>query len=338
MDGASVGRGASATALLARHRPMLLDAIRAALAGPSALAGLVRRHVGVEGEDGRPADAAGKLLRPSLVVITATELGARVATAVSAAVALELVHNFSLVHDDIQDRDRVRRGRPTLWTLCGEAEAINAGDLLHAMAFREAARCGPEVVAVLSEATIEMVEGQSLDLSYEVCFVDQAPYRTMIDRKTGALLGCAFELGGVVAGAPMPVRAELQLLGRALGRAFQVRDDALGIWGDAATLGKPKGSDVRRRKKGFPAVWARERAGGDDRARLDAIYASDPVSGADAAWVVRLLEELGAREAADAAVAEHTAEALGAVADLPFSPRGRADLRDLVSSLAGRTR
>ena len=176
------------TRLLEENRGLLLEALRDALAAPSTLSALVRQHVGVEDDRGHPSDAAGKLLRPSLVLFVATQLGASREHAVPAAVALELVHNFSLVHDDIQDRDRTRRGRPTLWVAHGEAEAINAGDLLHAMAAREVARCGAAAAACLAQATVDMIEGQSLDLSYEGRFVAIDEYLAMIDRKTGALL------------------------------------------------------------------------------------------------------------------------------------------------------
>lgn len=326
------------TRLLDAHRVLLLDGLRLALSGSSALDRLVRQHVGVEDERGQPVDAAGKLLRPSLVLFTGTELGARVDEVFPAAVAVELIHEFSLVHDDIQDRDRTRRGRPTLWTVCGEAEAINAGDFLHAVAFREAARCGPASVEALASATIEMIEGQSLDLAYENCFVSIEGYMAMIDKKTGALLRCALELGALVAGATIDVRATLRTLGAALGRAFQIRDDALGIWGDATALGKPKGSDVRRHKKSFPAVWAHERAHGADRDRIEAVYSGDAVSDADAAWAVSLMERLGAPAAADAAVVEHTKTALALLERLPFSSDGTSDMRELVAALAGRTR
>ncbi len=323
------------TRLLQANRPLLLAAIRQALSGSSPLERLARRHVGVEGE---PVDAAGKLLRPCLVLFAASELGGDTSDALPAAIALELVHNFSLVHDDIQDRDRTRRGRPTLWTVCGEAEAINAGDFLHAVAFREAARCGSQVVACLAGATIEMVEGQSLDLANESQFVDLSLYLTMIDKKTGALLRCAFELGALVAGAEESVRVRFRELGAALGRAFQIRDDALGIWGDGAELGKPKGSDVRRRKKSFPAVWTHARAGAADRGRLEAVYSGESVSDADAAWVVALMERVGAPDAAAAAVREHTDVALRLLERLPLSTGGRMDLRDVVEDLAGRSR
>ena len=326
------------TRILGRHRIALLEGLRGALAGSSPLSVIVRRHVGIEDEGGADADGAGKLLRPCLVLFAAEELGARRAAALPAAVALELVHNFSLVHDDIQDRDRTRRGRPTLWAVHGEAEAINAGDLLHAIAFREIARCGSSASSCLAEATIDMIEGQSLDLSYEGRFVSIDEYLTMVDRKTGALLRCALELGGIMSAADDAVCLSLRELGMALGRAFQIQDDALGIWGDGSVVGKPQGSDVRRRKKSFPAVWAFGRADSADRRKLESIYSGESVGEADVAWVVALMERLGAPAAAAAAVRNHLADAAECLGRVPFSTSGRVDIDELISYLAGRTR
>lgn len=326
------------TRLLDIGRPLVLAGLRDALAGRSTLSHIVREHVGVEDPAGRPTDGAGKLLRPSLVLFVARELGCDVARALLAAVAIELVHNFSLVHDDIQDRDRSRRGRPTLWAVYGEAEAINAGDLLHAVAAREAARCGAEAAACLAQATVDMIEGQSLDLSYEGRFVSLDEYLTMVDCKTGALLRCSLELGGIVAVADANARRALRELGIELGRAFQIRDDALGIWGDGDVLGKPQGSDVRRRKKAFPAVWAHVHSRGEDRRKLESVYSAERVEEGDVAWVVDLMERTGARDAADAAVHAHLEAGERLLEQIPFSSAGRAELRELIQFLAGRTK
>ncbi len=326
------------TRLLGEYRGLLLSALRDVLAASSTLSLLVRQHVGVEDEQGRPIDAAGKLLRPALVLFAAREFGGEIEPALPAAVALELVHNFSLVHDDIQDRDRTRRGRPTLWVAHGEAEAINAGDLLHAMAAREVARCGAAAASCLAQATVEMIEGQSLDLSYEGRFVAIDEYLAMIDRKTGALLRCSLELGGIVAGASDEALAALRELGIGLGRAFQIRDDVLGIWGDGDVVGKPQGSDVRRRKKAFPAVWAHAHAGQSDRRRLEAVYSGGEAGDNAVVWVVALMERVGAREAADAAVRDHLARGTRSLDRLPLSPAGRDELDELIRYLAGRTR
>jgi geranylgeranyl diphosphate synthase type I len=325
-------------ALLEKNRTALLDALGEALAGQSPLFAIVRRHVGIEDESGASADAAGKLLRPSLVLFVAEELGASQANALPAAVGIELVHNFSLAHDDIQDRDRTRRGRPTLWAAHGEAEAINAGDLLHAMASREVARCGTAAAACLAEATIDMIEGQSLDLSFERRFVTIDEYMAMIDGKTGALLRCAFELGGMVANAGDGARRALRDLGMAVGRAFQIQDDVLGVWGDGEVVGKPRGSDIVRRKKSFPVASAHALAGSADRRHLEEIYRNESVDEADVRWVILLMERLDVPAVAAGTVREALARAAGCLGRIPLSVAGRGEIDALIEYLAGRTK
>ncbi len=309
-----------------------------ALRGDTPLLRELRVHVGLEDEGGRAIDGMGKLLRPSLVLFVADELGALTSEALPAAVGLEFVHNFSLVHDDIQDQDRTRRGRPTVWARCGIPEAINAGDLLHAIATRVVLRAGGEAAAALAAAAVEMIEGQSLDLAFEKRSATVDEYLRMVDQKTGALLRCAFELGGIVAGADAGVRERLASLGRAVGRAFQIQDDLLGVWGNGDTIGKPRGSDVRRRKKSFPAAAAFSRAAAADRARLEAIYASEPVSEPDVRWVIETMERLGVRDEGGAKVREYLAEANAGLESLPLSPKGKGEARSLFVYLAGRER
>ena len=176
------------------------------------------------------------------------------------------MHNFSLVHDDIQDRDDERHHRPTVWRVWGEAQAINAGDALRElgqMALSRAGAAGADAATVLAagetlnRCALNMIEGQYLDLEYETrraVGVDE--YLTMVEHKTGALLGCSLALGALLAGGDRDVAARLEHAGRCLGLAFQIRDDALGIWGDSSATGKSSDSDIRRRKKSFPIVYA----------------------------------------------------------------------------------
>jgi len=330
--------GEMTSKILDAHRDEIRTAIAEALHGDTPLRKELRVHVGLEDEGGRAIDGMGKLLRPSLVLFVSDELGVPTAEALPAAVGLELAHNFSLVHDDIQDQDRTRRGRPTVWARCGIPEAINAGDLLHAIAAIVVQRAGGEAAAALAAATTEMIEGQSLDLAFEKRSATVDEYLGMVDKKTGALLRCAFELGGIVAGANAKVRERLGSLGSAVGRAFQIQDDLLGVWGNGDVVGKPRGSDVRRRKKSFPVVVAFARAAATDRARLETIYASEPVSEADVRWVIATMERLGVRDEGAAKVREYLAEAEAGLDALPLSPMGKSEARSLFGYLAGRER
>jgi geranylgeranyl diphosphate synthase type I len=223
---------------------------------------MARYHLGWEDEQGNPSDAGGKGVRAGLCLLACEAAGGDWQKAVPAAAAVELVHSFSLVHDDIQDGDRERHHRPAVWTVWGQAQAINAGDALLALArLALASLDDPELhtrcARCVDEATLEMVEGQTLDLEYESRDdVSAEEYLAMSARKTGALFGCALQVGAMVGGAGDEQPDEFGRLGRTLGIAFQVRDDVLGIWGVESKTGKPAGADLRRGKKSLPVVVA----------------------------------------------------------------------------------
>lgn len=322
--------------ILSKYRTTIMDGLAGAVCGETPLRSILAYHVGLADEHGGSADGVGKLLRPSLVLFVAEQLGASPSDALPAAVGLELIHNFSLIHDDIQDGDTVRRGRPTVWSMWGVNEAINAGDLMHTLAVQAAIASSATCAALLLSATAAMIEGQSMDLSFETQWVDLNEYLEMIDRKTGALIVAAFDLGGAIAGADRTTQAALTKLGRAIGRAFQIQDDMLGIWGDADVVGKPHASDIRQRKKSYPTLLAFERANDGDLASLRAIYDGDAPTDADVDWVIELMTNLRIHEAGRAAVRELLDDASHALDNLPFSPQGRQDFEELTNYLARR--
>lgn len=322
--------------ILNRYQAALEEGIRLALDGSTSLLAILRYHTGIEGIAGTRDKAMGKLLRPSLVLFTAEQLGSSLDNALPAAVALELVHNFSLIHDDIQDRDRTRRGRPTVWMLHSVNEAINAGDLMLSIAIRAVLSAGSEAAVILLRSTEEMIEGQSRDLFFENRPATVDDYLAMIDQKTGALLRCAFELGAWVAGADAAVTQHLVAMSISIGRAFQIQDDLLGIWGSEDTLGKPQGSDIRRRKKSFPVAVAFECAQAAERQQLATIYAQDEVSDADVAWVIALLDRLDVRTQGQQAVGEQLDQARRLLAETPFDDSGKQAMNELIDYLAGR--
>ena len=324
--------------ILERFRGPIIAGLEEALAGDASLYRILRYHVGLEDERGNRTESLGKLLRPSLVMFTASELGGESAAALPAAVGLELIHNFSLIHDDIQDEDRLRRGRPTVWALYGAAEGINAGDLMETIAIKTALSAGAAAADALLAATIEMIEGQSLDLSYEEREIGVGEYMEMVDRKTGALIRCAFVLGGITTGAGPKVIADLASLGAAIGRAFQIRDDILGIWGDDSVTGKPSGSDIRRRKRSLPVVLGFDRAAGADRDLLLSSYRKDGLSDADVASVTDTLERVGAKDEAEEMANTELSRARKGMEMLPFSNAGRKDLSELIDYLSRRSK
>jgi geranylgeranyl diphosphate synthase type I len=322
--------------LLNRYRRPIEDALRNALRGETRLDEILRYHIGLTNQEGTPTAFLGKLLRPALTLFTAEELGGRVEDAMPAAVGLELVHGFSLIHDDVQDRDATRRGRPAVWTLWGIPEAINAGDLMYTVAARSVLGAGVETARTLLDATAEMLEGQSMDLAFERRFVEPDEVLAMVDHKTGALFRCAFELGGRCAGAGMDVLERLRAIGRNVGRAFQIQDDLLGIWGNGEVTGKPIGSDVRRRKKSYPVTLAHARGSDEDRERLERIYEGEAMDETDVTWTLALLDRLGVRDEGRDAVRTYASAAFESVDAVPFSPKAMETLRELIEYLARR--
>lgn len=325
--------------LMDRHKERIEEALAQSMAGRSLLRSILRYHIGRTDADGRPATEGGKLLRPRLLLFIAEDLGASLEKAVSAAVGLEMIHAFSLLHDDIQDGDRTRRGRPAAWTLWGVPQAINAGDLLHALAIRTALRSGEHAADLLLAATEEMIEGQSEDLQFERRNVSLGSYLEMIDKKTGALLTAALEIGAVLAQAPESVRRHLRTLGQSMGRAFQIQDDLLGIWGDSDRVGKPSGSDIRRRKITYPMLLAFERATGSGRELLETTCVQQaPLTDAQVEQVVLLITTLGVQQAAEAAVHDALNDATLALQSVPLSPAGHEEMNRFLGYLGRRDR
>lgn len=219
-------------------------------------------HLGWCERDGREVAApAGKGVRPSLVLLSGEALGAEPEALVAGAVAVELVHNFSLIHDDLMDRDTERHHRPTVWSVWGDAMAVLVGDALLSLA-HEVLDGSPSPYAAagaraVDRATRELIRGQVLDVAFESRDdVTLAECLDMAAGKTGALLGVSAELGAILAAAPAAATRALRSYGEEVGLAFQLVDDLLGIWGWPDRTGKPVFSDLRSGKKTLPVVWA----------------------------------------------------------------------------------
>lgn len=227
--------------------------------------GMMRYHLGWTDANFHPQSlAAGKRLRPLLCLLSCAAIGGDPAPALPAAAAIELLHNFSLIHDDIEDGDSMRRHRPTVWKIWGVPQAINAGDGMLALAFGAFARllaCHVQLATLVevqqcfAQAVIRLIEGQHLDLSFEQrTTVTVEEYLCMIGGKTAALISASVEIGALLGGATPQQRQAFQQFGWHMGLAFQIQDDILGIWGDAGVTGKPVGNDLLRRKKSLPIL------------------------------------------------------------------------------------
>ncbi|MEV5433277.1 polyprenyl synthetase family protein [Streptomyces sp. NPDC052701] len=329
------------------HAPQVLDRCRA-LVRPALAEAVGRLHPWV-GEmaaysfgwcevGGAPAAASGgKGVRQALAVLGAEAAGAPGRAGVAAAVAVELVHAFSLLHDDIMDGDAARRRRPAVWKAYGTGPAVLAGDALFALAVGTLAAepGGPGAVRTLSAALGDLVSGQADDLLFATRpwtgpgRVSLAEYRSMAEHKTGALLGCAAALGAVLGGAAPGTATALDRAGRHLGIAFQIVDDVLGIWGDPAVTGKPVHGDLREGKKTFPVLAALDSPAAD---RLAALLRT----GADPGETAALVEEAGGRCAALAEARRHLTAAETALAGLPLRARAADELRSLLDFLVRR--
>jgi geranylgeranyl diphosphate synthase, type I len=287
--------------VLAWSRSLADPALRVAVDTlPSSMRLIVGHHYGWWDERGEPITAtAGKAIRPALALLSAEAVGAVPSAAVPAAAAVELIHSFSLLHDDVMDGDRTRRHRPTTWAAFGVGAAILGGDALLTLAFDVVAASGHPAVTQglreLSTAVQDLVAGQSADIAFESrADVDLPECLSMAERKTGALFGGACALGALFGGRA-DLAVPLRVFGRRLGVAFQLVDDLLGIWGDPETTGKPVYADLRRRKKSLPVVAAltSDTAAGDELATL---YHRDlPLADDELLRAAELVELAGAR-------------------------------------------
>lgn len=258
-------------------------------------------HLGWWDADGRGTDQpSGKSIRPAMTLLCAEAVGEDASVAVHAAAAVELVHNFSLLHDDVIDGDTTRRHRPTAWTVFGKGDAILAGDALSTLAVDVVAGSGHpyalEGARMLNATVQELINGQSCDMAFESrSDVDLDECRAMAECKTGALLGYACAVGALFGGGSREQIAQLGAFGSGLGLAFQFVDDLLGIWGDPAVTGKPVHSDLANRKKSLPVVAALN-SDTPHADRLSRLYFGDGELGpAERAQAAELVEAAGGR-------------------------------------------
>jgi geranylgeranyl diphosphate synthase, type I len=315
---------------------------------PEPIRRIASYHFGWTDAAGRPdGGLGGKALRPALVLGCAEAVGGSAQQALPPAVAVELVHNFSLLHDDILDGDTTRRHRATAWAVFGSPGALLTGDALLSHACRVLAEDDPPHAATatrwLTEATTRLIEGELADLGFEERErVSLAECLAMADRKTADLLSCACALGALWGGAGPERITALRAFGRHLGMAFQLTDDLLGIWGDPSVTGKPAGADLACRKKSLPVVAALS-AGGQAAQRLAGRYrplpeGAPPDPPEHLAELADLVDLAGGRAWAERAVAEQRELALDALAAADPAPAAGAELAALVSLVCHRDR
>lgn len=268
---------------------------------------VMRYHLGISNASfERERSDPGKRLRSKFCLLCCEVADADPWKAVPAAASIELLHNFTLIHDDIQDRSPLRRHRPTVWSVWDVPQAINAGDGMFAAAHVALNRStergvSAEVTLDLSTelhfTTLRIVEGQVLDLGFERRDnVTAGEYLEMIKGKTSAIIEFACWAGGRIGDVPQDRLPAFREFGTAIGMGFQMRDDYLGAWGAEQVTGKPFADDIRRRKQALPAILLRERAGSSQRRMIDALYAQDEL---DADAIETILDLMNRYEVSD---------------------------------------
>jgi geranylgeranyl diphosphate synthase, type I len=287
------------------------------------------------------AGGAGKALRPALALLSARAAEASPERAVPAAVAVELVHNFSLLHDDIMDGDTERRHRPTAWTVYGVGMAILAGDALLALA-QDLLLEGPPPESVwasrcLSAAIQRLIAGQGADLAFERRGDVTVPEcLDMAGDKTAALMACACSIGAVYVGGPAGMAKSLAGFGAYTGLAFQLTDDLLGIWGAPEVTGKPVRSDLRARKKSLPVVAAITSGTQAGLELAELLARPDPLSEDELLHAAGLVEAAGGKEWAEAKADSALASAVGHLAETDMPHEVRAEFEAIAEFVTAR--
>ncbi|GAA2974799.1 MULTISPECIES: family 2 encapsulin nanocompartment cargo protein polyprenyl transferase [Streptomyces] len=337
--------GQEAAALLERTRGLVDPHLRAAVDTlPGAIRRVARYHFGWQNADGTPASGqAGKAIRPALVLAAARALGGDPGSALRSAVAVELVHNFTLLHDDVIDEDATRRHRPTAWAVFGVPDAVVTGDAVLALAQRLLAEdphpASARASARLAACVIELCAGQQADCALE----EREPFDVTLDEcltmataKTGALLGCACALGALYAGAGEPAVEAMDGFGREAGLAFQLIDDLIGIWGDTARTGKPVGADLAAHKKSLPVVAALT-SGTPAADELAALYRGAMNTPAEVSGAAAAVDRAGGRDWAQACAADRMARAVHHLSRAVPDPAAAQDLLALAEFVTRRT-
>ncbi|HVV10329.1 polyprenyl synthetase family protein [Amycolatopsis sp.] len=281
---------------------------------------------------------SGKVMRPALTLLSAQAVGSAPEPALPAAVAVELVHNFSLLHDDVVDGDVTRRHRATVWKVFGVGTAILAGDAILALAAELLAE-QPGQLRILMAAVADLIEGQCADLAFEEREeVSVAECRAMAAGKTGALLGASCAMGAVAGGGGGEQVRQLRAFGEEIGLAFQFVDDLLGIWGEPAVTGKPVYSDLRSRKKSLPVVAALGSRTREGRQLAELYRKPEDLTGPELVRAAELVAGAGGREWAQAQADNLLEHALSRLRAAVPRPQAETELTALARLVARRDR
>lgn len=329
-----------------RYADALEQELRSVLGrGSSPLYTMMRYHLGWVDEQGRRQRNPGKMSRPTLSLLACQAVGGDWRSALPAAAAVELIHNFSLIHDDIQDCSWERRKRPTVWKIWGEPQAINAGDAMYVLAQLALFRLQDTGVApgqivllsrMLNQASLQLCEGQYLDIEFESHLdtsIDQ--YLEMIGKKTAALFECALSFGALIGTDNQNEVQSLRSFGWNLGMAYQVQNDIEGIWGAGESAKKSPYTDLRSRKKTFPVIYAMQKAQGEESEGLREIYRKEKVTARDVGRVLRIMKTTEARAYSEQMRDQYYRQCLRDLAGAGLSQSPRRELNEVAAFLLG---
>jgi len=313
---------------------------------PSSLNPMLRYHMGWQDENGNPRrEEAGKFIRPILCLLSCQATRGDISRILPAAAALELIHNFSLIHDDIQDDSYERHHQPTVWSLWGRSQAINVGDAMFTLVYLALIKLRDngipyEIIVgctnMISTACLELCEGQYLDIEYETRLdVTVQDYLDMVVGKTAALIAVSTAMGAYLGSENGKVINAFRLFGKELGMAFQIDDDILGIWGTKESTGKPA-NDISQKKKTLPVVYALQHSNGEERKKLEELYLQESIKDNDIAQVMEILNNLSARDYAQNLAAQYYYQALAQLEATGLDKSRQAPLRKIACFLLGR--
>ncbi|MFC1905868.1 polyprenyl synthetase family protein [Chloroflexota bacterium] len=300
---------------------------------------MMRYHLGWVDESGNPLSSdTGKLLRPTLCLIACKAVGGTTEKALTAAAVIELVHNFSLIHDDIEDQSDYRRHRRTVWNLWGQAQAINVGDGMFSLCRLALLRLPNkgvtaqkvlDVIQMLDQACVRLCEGQYLDMCFENRYdVSVDEYMQMIGKKTASLISCSLKTGAAL-GTDNDLSVQgLEQFGWKLGIAFQIQDDILGIWGAEDKTGKSI-SDIAQRKKSLPIIYVLASEDNKCAGLIRSIYSKEIIGKDDVARVNKALDAAGARDYCQKLAMAYFDKAISILDNLQLDRQSQDELREI---------
>lgn len=337
--------------IITKYLSDIEETIQAALVDtPPFIRGVISYHFGWVDQNFEPVTSEkGKVLRPTVCLLVFEALTGGYRDALPVAAGLEMIHNFTLLHDDIEDNDLERRGRPTAWSIWGKPLVINIGDFLYTLAFHQLHQLDPTrftaetilgVQRLVTRACLDLTMGQDLDLRFEQSSaVSTEMYLDMVYKKTGALLEASIVSGAQLGTADEVIINHYRQFAQNIGIAFQVRDDILGIWGDSAETGKSADNDLRRKKKTLPVLYTLGHLSGQRQTQLKNLYANpDPLSDDQIEFVRDCLESAQAHHYAQTVANDYIEKSFTALDRVGVTNQAQSQLQEIARFLVSRSR